>query len=363
MVEVNKRKPVISVIMPVYNSEEYLHIAVESVLRQTMGEWELIMIDDGSSDQSPELCDSYAEKDARIRVFHQENQGITKTRNRGIREAKGEYLTFIDNDDEYTDDILEKCCRAAKEHEADIVKFGYRVEEDYPNGIKDIRNNKAVKQILLDRSNLAKEYKAVRDSGYFNMIWNGIYRKTLFEDETLMFDEAVIMGYEDWIFNNNMYLIPERQVVLDEIGYIHYQRFSHSTSKKFHPNQIEADVKAAEAEYRLTRKLNEDYGCDIPWIPRASDYLIDILSIFERQGCTYGIKKQVKVVSWVRSKKVFYPLVSGSGTSGLPVQRRMLVKLFEKEHDLLLLLLAKLYFKYILWKKKRKTKEREESHG
>ena len=101
MVEVENNIPEISIIMPVYNSETFLYLAVESVKRQTMKEWELLLIDDGSSDASGRLCDAYAKEDARIRVFHQENQGITKTRNRGIKEARGEFITFIDNDETF----------------------------------------------------------------------------------------------------------------------------------------------------------------------------------------------------------------------------------------------------------------------
>ena len=79
-----------------------------------MKEWELLLIDDGSSDASGRLCDAYAKEDARIRVFHQENQGITKTRNRGIKEDQGRIHTFIDNDDELVEDIMENPARMRK---------------------------------------------------------------------------------------------------------------------------------------------------------------------------------------------------------------------------------------------------------
>ena len=353
MVEVVDKMPKISVIMPVYNSAEYLHLAVESVKRQSLKDWELLLIDDGSSDESGALCDQYALQDARIRVFHQENRGITFTRNRGIRASVGEYITFIDNDDEYASAILEKTCDLAREYDADIVKFGYRVEEDYANGIKEIRDNCSDRLIVLREENLADEYQSVRDSGYFNMIWNGIYRRKLFEDKTLLFDESVIMGYEDWIFNNNIFLIPKVQVVLNYIGYIHYQRYSHSTSKKFHPNQIEADVKAAKTEYELQKKLNERYGTDFQWLPRAADYLIDILSIFERKGCDYSVRKKKEVLRWVHGRQVFAVLDDSGEREKLPVQRRMLVSLFTGSRYALLILCSRVYFKYIMWKRKR----------
>lgn len=356
MVKVENRRPLISVIMPVYNSAEYLYIAVESVKRQTMEDWELLLINDGSSDGSGKLCEKYAEQDKRIRVFHQENKGITKTRNRGIREACGKYITFIDNDDEYLETILEKTCSLAEQYQADIVKFGYHVEEDYPNGLKLTRDSCAQKLIVLEERNLADEYQSVRESGYFNMIWNGIYRRSLFDNNMLMFDESVIMGYEDWIFNNNIYLIPKRQVILNTIGYIHYQRYSHSTSKKFHPNQIEAVVKAAETEYKLLDKMNERYHTNFQWILRATDYLIDLLSIFERRGCTYGFFQEKMVLKWVHGRKVFCNLTNKNSVEGLNYQRKLFLKLFNRNWYTGLLVLSKLYFKYILWKKRKESR-------
>ena len=354
MVEVENNIPEISIIMPVYNSETFLYLAVESVKRQTMKEWELLLIDDGSSDASGRLCDAYAKEDARIRVFHQENQGITKTRNRGIKEARGEFITFIDNDDELVEDIMEKSCSYAKKYRADIVKFGYRVEEDFPNGAKEVRDNCIKQQLIITREQCGEEYQNIYRSGYFNMIWNGIYRRTLFEDKKLMFDESVIMGYEDWIFNNQMYLIPKRQVIMDYVGYIHYQRYQHSTSKKFHPNQIEANVKAAEAEYHLLRRMNQEYGTTFTWVLRATDYLIDILFLFERRGCNYGYRDKKKALKWVRSQKVFRIFHKKEQLGNLQKQRKWMAVLFDRQWYMILLILADLYYKFILWKKLRK---------
>ena len=90
----------ISVIMPVYNSEEYLKWAAESVLKQNLKEIELIMVDDGSKDKSGQICDTLKAKDDRVKVIHQKNQGISAARNNGMKAAQGEYIAFIDNDDD-----------------------------------------------------------------------------------------------------------------------------------------------------------------------------------------------------------------------------------------------------------------------
>ena len=101
--------PSISIIVPVYNSEKTLNRCVDSILSQTFQDWELLLIDDGSTDRSGKLCDEYALKDQRIKVFHKKNGGVSSARNIGLDHAKGEWITFIDSDDEipkntFTDD-------------------------------------------------------------------------------------------------------------------------------------------------------------------------------------------------------------------------------------------------------------------
>lgn len=94
--------PKISVIVPVYNTEKYLHRCIDSILAQTFTDFELLLIDDGSKDNSGTICDEYAAKDSRVRVFHKENGGVSSARNLGLDNAKGEWISFVDSDD-YTD--------------------------------------------------------------------------------------------------------------------------------------------------------------------------------------------------------------------------------------------------------------------
>ena len=100
--------PLISVVIPVYNAEKYLKECVDSVLAQTYSNYEILLIDDGSADNSPEICDRYAESNSKIKVIHQKNSGVAEARNNGIREAKGEYIAFLDCDDWWEKEFLEK---------------------------------------------------------------------------------------------------------------------------------------------------------------------------------------------------------------------------------------------------------------
>ena len=112
-------------------------------------------------------------------------------------------------------------------------------------------------------------------------------------------------------------------------------------------------MKAAKTEYELQKKLNERYGTDFQWLPRAADYLIDILSIFERKGCDYSVRKKKEVLRWVHGRQVFAVLDDSGEREKLPVQRRMLVSLFTGSRYALLILCSRVYFKYIMWKRKR----------
>ena len=111
----------ISIIAPVYQSERYLEILINSIINQTYLDWELLLIDDGSTDGSAEICDTYAQKDNRIRVVHKANGGVASARNKAMEMAGGEYLAFADSDDWVEPDWLERLYTTAREQEADIV--------------------------------------------------------------------------------------------------------------------------------------------------------------------------------------------------------------------------------------------------
>lgn len=116
--------PIISVIVPVYNVEKYLLQCVDAILAQTFTDFELILVDDGSTDNSSVLCNAYAEKDKRVRVLHKENGGQAEARNLGIDIARGQYLTFIDSDDLVSPEYLDRLLNAIQETNAEIAACG-----------------------------------------------------------------------------------------------------------------------------------------------------------------------------------------------------------------------------------------------
>ena len=127
--------PELSIIMPVYKVEKYISRCLDSILKQTFREFELIIIDDGSPDQSGLIADHYAKLDERIRIIHQENKGVREARNVGIKNARGTYIGFVDSDDYIEPDMYSTMLQEMKLHKADLIICGYR----YVNDLEEYR--------------------------------------------------------------------------------------------------------------------------------------------------------------------------------------------------------------------------------
>ena len=117
------QKPLISIIIPVYNAEKYLPNCLDSVINQTYKNLEIILVDDGSTDKSSEICDEYAQKDFRIKLIHKENGGVSSARNAGLALVSGDYIAWVDSDDFVAPDYIEYMYKLLKEYDADISLY------------------------------------------------------------------------------------------------------------------------------------------------------------------------------------------------------------------------------------------------
>ncbi len=171
--DIEMRNPLVSLIVPVYNVEPYIKECLESILGQTYRNLEIILINDGSTDDSFSICKKYAESDERIRLISKENGGLASARNRGIREAKGDYIGFIDSDDRIHNKFVEALIK-----EILIYDCGIAVS-DYSNNIKKI-NYSENKSILLERSDAIS--RLLDDRGYKCFACNKLFKKSLFSD-------------------------------------------------------------------------------------------------------------------------------------------------------------------------------------
>lgn len=186
----------VSIIIPVYNAEKQLERCIESVLKQDYTDFELLLINDGSSDKSGDICERYATSDARIRVVHKENTGVSDSRNLGISMAKGEFLQFLDSDDWITPEATGLLVRGAEKFNCEMViaEF-YRVV-----GERLARKGDIQEDIVMDREEFAVHMMNNPADFYYGVLWNKIYRRDIIVDNALRMDKE-ISWCEDFIFN------------------------------------------------------------------------------------------------------------------------------------------------------------------
>lgn len=188
--------PTVSIIVPVYNAQNYLKRCVDSILTQEYADYELILVNDGSTDASGSICDEYAAEDARIRVIHKENTGVSDTRNIGIDAAAGTYLQFLDSDDWITPDATKLLVRSALEHGCDLVIADfYRVVGERVAHKGDIEEDG-----VLTKEEFAAHMMENPADFYYGVLWNKLYRRDLIEKYRLRMDTSV-SWCEDFLFN------------------------------------------------------------------------------------------------------------------------------------------------------------------
>ncbi len=211
--------PAISVIIPVYKVERYLDACVSSVLAQTFGDLEVILVDDGSPDNCPALCDAWAGKDPRVRVIHRENGGLSAARNTGIEAARGQFLTFVDSDDLLEPDTLRRAYDAQRKYGAElvIINLVYVNDENVPFKKPDFS---FFKDEVLDETEIWQRYFALGEQRvYYAIACSKLIRADLFRD--LRF--RVGKRYEDQFLMPQLLCQCRKIVCLSYQGYRYIQ--------------------------------------------------------------------------------------------------------------------------------------------
>ena len=189
-------QPLISIIVPVYNAEPYLDNCLDSIAAQTWGNLEVWLVDDGSTDASPALCDARAAADSRFHVLHQANAGVSAARNAALERATGQYLQFVDGDDWLTPDATETFVHTAESTGADLVLVHfYRVA-----GGRLIQRGHIKTEGVLTRQEFAGEMMKAPANYYYGVLWNKFYRRSIVEAQHLRCSSQV-SWCEDFLFN------------------------------------------------------------------------------------------------------------------------------------------------------------------
>lgn len=224
--------PLISVIVPVYKAERYLPRCINSILNQSYKNFELILVDDGSPDNSGKICDDYALKDNRIKVIHKENGGVSSARNAGIDVATGEYINFIDSDDWITLDSLEKLLATIKNNDAQISIGNW-------DRRRRVVQETAFKNLLIDFNNKVEDFQEdvfTLLNFSINAPWGKLYLTSIIKDNSIYFKNDIKYG-EDTIFLFTYLKFCEKIATSTDIVY-HYNLFNeNSASIKYYEEE------------------------------------------------------------------------------------------------------------------------------
>lgn len=236
----------ISVIIPIYNNEKYLASCLDSVVNQTFSNLEIILVNDGSTDNSEIICNEYKTSDKRIQVIHQSNQGVSAARNTGLKLAKGEYISFIDADDKLDSDMYYFLYNLIKKYNADIVHCGYRhIVGDEVRLIHDTK----------------KIYKQTKDEAlecliggklFVGALWNKLYSKKIIQN--LSFKDDIKIN-EDILFNFYAFRNTKMTIFAD---YAMYNYIAHKNSSACFTTAIEKKYKdVCEVSRYIYKELRE----------------------------------------------------------------------------------------------------------
>ena len=296
----------VSVIMPVYNSGNYLKTAVDSILSQSLREIELILVDDGSIDGSSERCDEYAKQDSRVVVIHQKNGGICNARNAALKIARGEYIGFSDHDDEYVQGYLETAYEQAIHYKADFVKVG---KKEYILYLENLIRTKqsCLPNKVYNKDDICEEYFDLVDSDELDCVWDGLYKKSIIEKNALFFDTTFKHGGEDINFNQNYLPYVNTFVTIGQIFYKHFIREGFSTSAKFNFDKVLVKDYLMESMIKCMSRIGVDvYNKKKEYTYQLlRQYIAPLCALYANPQCKMSIVDKVKAICSLKKKNFF----------------------------------------------------------
>lgn len=256
----------ISVIVPVYKVEKYINRCIDSILNQTYKNIEIILVDDGSPDNCGEICDKYAEKDNRIKVFHKKNEGVSIARNIGIENANGSYITFVDSDDYIGENYLLELYRMCIDNKSEISICGFKSEIN--NIIID--NKKIIKKKMNSKEALKELFK---ERIYYGNVWAKMFKRNIIEN--IKFDHKLEIG-EDLDFCYQSFKKAENIYVdTSKMQYYYFVRNNSVTTEKYSQKwkkeielceniigRVKKDYPNIEG-YAIKRYIRINYSCII----------------------------------------------------------------------------------------------------
>ena len=287
----------VSIIVPVYNSEKYIGRCIESLITQTLKDLEILIVNDGSTDDSSNIINGYASIDNRIKVIEKENGGVSSARNAGIKAANGYYISFVDSDDWCEPDMFEKMYNVAEDKKIDLVNIGYRIDKKngkckYKEAVERFIDSKDNAEISKIMSKLPLGYSVMK-----------LYQKSIIDDYDIKFNENLSLG-EDAIFVQEYILKINSIAAINEYSYHYVKCNSNSLSTRYVPNIEEfidifwENENQIYIKYPYYKDLRELDGFN----KNISGAIFKIYNNY-RIGCKLGRKDKIEVIKDIINDK------------------------------------------------------------
>lgn len=321
--------PLISVIVPVYRVEEYLERCVKSILSQTYENLEVILVDDGSPDQCPAICDACAEKDARVKVIHQENKGLSGARNAGIDAASGEYLAFVDSDDYVSPHFIEELYQLLQDTGCAIGQCRF----SYVKGDGLVEEGDSAFCIYRGESLMEQLYGPEEKATCFVVAWNKLYRAELFKETGIRYPEGRI--HEDEATTYRLFHEAKKLAFLDRALYGYYTENGGSITSVFSAKRLQW-LTAHEERIAFFKKNGYE-----KLLPAAYRKLCDACIIFYFR-CTEQVKDAEELKKELRKRLETYRANGAAWIAALPLKTRMGYELFSMSPGLYAKMLQKM---------------------
>lgn len=318
----------ITIVVPVYKTEKFLNQCIDSLVNQTYRNLEIILVDDGSPDNCPQICDAWAEVDSRIQVIHGENEGASLARNKGIKKAKGRFICFCDSDDFLSLDSVEKSYQKIMQTEAEIVVYGFNcigcdgiLQSSFVPRMENVYEGESIRNVLLPEL-IAPDpngdgLKRIHMSNWVLLCSVELIRRNgwQFASERNIYSEDVYSLLE-------LFFQAKRVAILPEALYF-YRITENSISRKYVPNRFER----IKTFYFETQKLTEKLGCSKILQERLKMPFLSftIAAMKQDVGSTMPFDQKIKHVIKVVEDDVLQSVLLRTSLRKMPFARKMLL--------------------------------------
>lgn len=326
-------KPSVSLIIPVYKvNEAYFKQCIDSVLKQTFKNIEVILVDDGSPDESGKICDLYRNSDERVVVIHKDNGGVSSARNEGLIAAHGEWVMFLDADDWLIEYAIEEILREGAKYDADMICFNHFYNSDDRQWKREhitpktiVRCNNDLKWSVIDMlfPYLDKKRNNVQ-LGACRAVWGKLYKASIVREHNLMFDTDLKIS-EDAIFNMDFIAYAKKVVHMDKY-LMHYRVHGESIMQRYNEDVFDINEKALTAYLKRIERYWKDIDFQIAYLGMASECVFRAMKMkILHDNCTLSFFEKRRMLKKLFSTAVYIKALNIQGYSYLPVGKKQIM--------------------------------------